>query len=369
MPLSFLSTVLGNPLAVGRGNRTMAQIAFHCPSYHRDHIMNRLLVVLVGLLSSALLTQVSAQPGQPVKAHNALVHAIAISPDGKTVATGGFDNLIKLWEISPDGTLKEKKVLTGHTAGIYAVAFHPKENVLVSASQDKTARIWNLADGKMTFELKGHTGIVDTVAYSPDGKTIATGSEDKSVKLWNPTDGKERKSLGTHGASVYAVAFAPDGKTLASASADNLVKIWDVPGQKELKQLKGHEQPVTTVAFAGDANVVISASMDRTIRVWNVADGKETKKLGPTTDDPYALAWWQPSKTLAVCGYSGLITTWSFEDPGVRISSWLPVLVYKPKFIKQIKSPGYCIAFTGDGKAVLTGHDNGTVVLTALTGK
>jgi WD40 repeat protein len=315
--------------------------------------MIRLQVVLFALLLPAFLPAVSAQTGQPVKAHTALIHTIAVSPDGKTVATGGFDNLIKLWEIAPDGTLKEKKVLTGHTGPVYAVAFHPKDPVLVSVSQDKTGRVWALPDGKMTFELKGHTDIVDTVAFSPDGKTIATGSADKSVKLWNSADGKELKALGTHGASVYSVAFAPDGKTLASASADNLVKIWDVPGQKELKQLKGHEQPVTGVAFAGDANVVVSASMDRTIRVWNVTDAKETKKLGPTTDDPYALAWWPATKTLAVCGYSGQVTTWALDDP-------------KPKLTKAIKSPGYCIAFTGDGKAVLTGHDNGTIVYTLL---
>jgi WD40 repeat protein len=331
--------------------------------------MKRLPVVLAAVLLSAFLTGISAQPVQPVKAHTQLVHTIAVSPDGKLAATGGFDNLVKIWDIAPDGTLKEKKVLTGHTGPVYCVAFHPKDAVLVSVSQDKTGRVWALADGKTTFEIKGHTGIVDTVAYSPDGKTIATGSEDKSVKLWNSTDGKELKALGTHGGSVYTVAFAPDGKTLASASADNLVKIWDVPGQKELKQLKGHEQPVTTVAFAGDPNVLVSASMDRTIRVWNVADGKETMRLGPTTDDPYAVAWWQPSKTLVVCGYSGQVTTWALDDPGHQSSSWSPWVVYKPKFTKQIKSPGYCIAFTGDGKGVLTGHDNGTVVFTALMGK
>jgi WD40 repeat protein len=277
--------------------------------------------------------------------------------------------------------------------------------VLVSGSQDKTAKVWSISDAKVTAEFKGHTDIVDAVAFSPDGKTVASGSADKSVKLWNPKDGKEIKSLGVHTGSVYAVAFSPDGKVLASASADKTAKIWDVVGQKELKQLIGNDEAVTGVTFAGDADTVVTASMDRTIRVWSVKavkdiktlkkdppktdppkkdakvdpkDKKDTKdkkdppkveepkidpkdlgevkRLGPTSDDPYALVWSADTKTLAVIGYSGQITTWALDNE-------------KPKLTKAIKSPGYCIAFTKDGKAVLTGHDNGTVSLTALDGK
>jgi WD40 repeat protein len=262
-----------------------------------------------------------------------------------------------------------------------------------------TAKIWNLQEGKMTGEFKGHTAIVDTVAFAPDGKSVASGSADKTVRLWNPTDGKEIKNLGTHANSVYAVAYSPDGKLLASASADNTVKIWDVAGLKEVKILKGHEQPVTAVTFAGDADTVVTTSMDRTIRVWSIkavkdaqahskdkqdtkkADKSDTKKdpqaqgkvdpkevridpkdagevirRGPTSDDPYAVVWTDKTKLLAVCGYSGQVTSWVLTDP-------------KPRFSRLIKNPGYCIVFTADGKAVLTGHDNGTVVYTPLADK
>ena len=371
--------------------------------------MNRCRLPLFILGVAALMpAAITAQPA-PVKAHAALVHCVAVSPDGKTLATAGFDNAVKLWDIAADGTIKEKKVLTGHTGPVYAVAFHPTDpKVLVSASQDKTARIWDIAEGKMKLELKGHTDIVDTIAFSPDGKSLATAGADKAVKLWNPADGKELKSLGVHDGSVYAVAFSPDSKLLASAGAgkDNLVKVWDVKEQKELTQLKGHEQPVTAVVFA-DNDVIVTASMDRTIRMWTMKDAakldasvpkdtkepkkdvkeppkdkkdakevpkdkkdvkeppkevapfkdpKELKKLGPTTDDPYALAWSPATKTAAVCGYSGQITVWGLNAD-------------KPTFTKAIKSPGYCIAFTADGKSVFTGHDNGTVAVTPIAGK
>jgi WD40 repeat protein len=375
----------------------------------------RFALFLLGVAVVLPSAGVRAQPA-PTKAHTELVHAVAVSPDGKLLATAGFDNLVKLWDINPDGTLKEKKVLTGHTAPVYAVAFHPTDpKILASASQDKTGKVWDITDGKVKFDLKGHTDIVDTIAYSPDGKSLATASADKTVRLWNPADGKELKNLGAHDGSVYTVAFSPDSKLLASAGSgkDNLVKIWDVKGQKELTQLKGHEQPVTSVVFSGNEEVV-TTSMDRTIRVWTTKgaktepkeskdkkeakdkkaakdkkdvkdkkdakkddkknpkdkkdakdkkeepkefkDPKELKKFGPTADDPYAVAWSEKAKQIAVCGYSGLVAVWALDSD-------------KPKFTRAIKNPGYCITFTGDGKKVITGHGNGTVVVTPIDGK
>jgi len=343
-----------------------------------------------------LLSQVHAQPEQMHKAHGALVHAVAVSPDGKYLASGGFDHLIKLWEILPDGTLKEVKTFSGHTGPVYALAFHPKAPLLISVSQDKTGRIWNLADGKTLAELKGHADLVDAVAISPDGQWIATGSADKGVRLWKAADGKEVKNLGAHGGTVYAVAFSPDGKYLASASADKTVKIWDVAGQKEYKVLKGHDDAVTTLTFTDDPDAVVTAALDRTLRLWSIKavqeikeqpkeakkedkdkkddktkkddkekkeapainpkDLGEMKRWGPTVDDPYALAWHSGSKALAVCGYSGQITIWMLTDN-------------QPKFSKRIPNPGYCIVFLPNGKAVVTGHDNGTIAVTPWLAK
>jgi WD40 repeat protein len=195
---------------------------------------------------------------------------------------------------------------------------------------------------------------VDTVALSPDGKVLASGSADKSVRLWDPADGKELKSLGTHGGSVYAVAFSPDGKKLASAGGDNLVKVWDVPGRKELKALKGHGMAVTGVAFTDDKTVV-SIALDRTVRVWNAEDGKEAKKIGPTPDDPFGLAWAAKAKRAAVCGYSGRLAVWDLTAG-------------KEVFTAKVSSPGYCVAVTADGTVLYSGHDNGTVVVTKVSG-
>jgi WD40 repeat protein len=287
-----------------------------------------------------------------LKGHMALVYSLAFSPDGKTLASAGFDNVVKLWDFSAGG--EEVRTLTGHAGPVYCVAFSPDGKILASSSADQTIRFWNPSDGKLIRELKGHTGIVDSVAFSPDGKFLASGSADKTVRLWNPADGKEVKNLGAHGNSVYCVTFSPDSKLLASAGADGLIKLWEVAGQKELKTLKGHDGMVTAVVFAPDnASIYSIGLLDRTLRQWNVASGMEMKKMGPTPDDLYGLAWSPDKKTLATSGYGGNVIVWDLASG-------------KPASTRKLKFGAYCIIFTPDGKALVTGHDNHTCYVTPL---
>ena len=133
------------------------------------------------LFASAALAGADGLPAE-LRGHTALVYSVAFSPDGKQLATAGFDNVVKIWDTT---TGKELRTLTGHTGPVYCVVYSKDGSTIATSSQDKTIRLWKAADGMFLREIKGHTDIVDCVAFSPDGKLLASGGgrEDKTVRL------------------------------------------------------------------------------------------------------------------------------------------------------------------------------------------
>jgi hypothetical protein len=150
------------------------------------------------------------------------------------------------------------------------VAFSPDGRTLATASDDKTARLWGVADGKPLATLAGHEGYVISVAISPDGRTLATASSDNTARLWSIPDGKPLATLAGHADCLWSVAISPDGRTLATASGDKTARLWSIPDGKPLAALAGHGNIVRSVAFSPDGRTLATASDDQTARLWVV---------------------------------------------------------------------------------------------------
>ncbi|KAI9768893.1 MAG: hypothetical protein M1839_003847 [Geoglossum umbratile] len=219
---------------------------------------------------------------QTLEGHSDEVNSVAFSPDGKLVASGSDDRIVKLWDTS---TGVQLQTLEGHSGWVNSVAFSRDAKLVASGSADKTVRVWDTSTGVQLQTLEGHSGRVNSVAFSPDGKLVASGSWDETVRLWDTSTGVQLPTLEGHSDEVNSVALSPDGKLVASGSNDKTVRLWDTSTGVQLQTLEGHSGRVYSVAFSRDGKLVASGSYDKTVRLWDAVTGAALQmlELGITT--------------------------------------------------------------------------------------
>jgi WD40 repeat protein/beta-lactamase regulating signal transducer with metallopeptidase domain len=198
--------------------------------------------------------------------------AIACSPNGKLLAVCGEERVVKIIETSSGQTVR---LLEGHEDVVGRVAFSTDGRTLASAGFDGDIILWDIARGTRKQVLKGHANWVFGVVFSPDGKMLASCGYDKTVRLWDAKTGKPIAVLNKHRGGVRSIAFSPDSKQIASAGTDLAIRVWDIEKKESIQTIKGHEDAIRSVAFSVDGKRLLSAAEDSTVRLWNVADGKQ----------------------------------------------------------------------------------------------
>jgi WD40 repeat protein len=201
--------------------------------------------------------------------------AIAFSPDGKSIFSAGAYRQLYVSDLNT-GKMIERfpQLREDDNYTVLAVAISPDGRIVASGNDDKTIRLWNAASGEPLGVLQGHNERIYALAFSPDGRTLVSASRDRTLKLWDAQSGRLIRNFEGHTNTVLSVAFSPDGRSFASGSADQTIKLWEVATGNLLRTLQGHTQFVLSLAFNQNGRTLVSSSSDKTTRVWSVESGK-----------------------------------------------------------------------------------------------
>ncbi|MDX2230735.1 MAG: caspase family protein [Leptolyngbyaceae cyanobacterium bins.349] len=243
-----------------------------------------------------------------LQGHTNYVGGVSFSPDGQIIATASDDKTVKLWNLAG----QEIRTLTGHTEPVVDVSFSPDGQTIGTASMDGTARLWG-QNGNFLRELKGHTGTVWQVSFSPDQQTIATASSDQTVKLWD-YQGNHKNTLRGHTDRVFTVQFQPPkGELIATAGRDQTIRFWTLAGQSS-PPLKGHTNWIFKVNFSPNGQTLASASYDKTAALWDVVTRSRQAVLKGHQAEVSNAVFLADGQTLLTSGLDSTIRLWNHTD-------------------------------------------------------
>lgn len=198
-------------------------------------------------------------------------HPVSFSPDGESIISNSDYRTLKIWNVA-NGEVQDS--LTGLDLSAYSVAFSPDGKKVVSALNYGHLGIWEISNNNQPQELNRRRGSISTALFSPDGEMVFLPSSGSfNIDVINAQTYKEKMSFSGHTSAVNSVAFSPDYKTIVSTSRDKTLRIWNLETNSCLKVLEGHTDGVNQASYSPSGKLIASASNDNTIRIWDVASG------------------------------------------------------------------------------------------------
>ena len=254
---------------------------------------------------------------------------------------GGRVQVCELWWGSPVASGKPVAVLSHGQWPKCAVAFNPLGRLVAYAGYDGVVRVWNIGTRKLVAELKGHEGTVNALAFSPDGKILASAGEDRTIRLWDTDNWSQAASL-EHDDAVNAIAFMADGKLLVAGDDAGTVRIWSIAEGNYTQELSGHPAAVTAVAVRPDGKFVAAGLENGEIWIWNAETGEQVLTLCGLPGDEWVA--WTPLNHFAASEGAGKYVVWRLDEGENRVRSrnlWFyKEALYRPDILQLTMKTG-----------------------------
>jgi eukaryotic-like serine/threonine-protein kinase len=297
--------------------------------------------------------------------HGDVVLTAAYSPDGTRIVTASYDKTARIWDARTGAQLA---MLSGHGGSVFCAAYSPDGTRIVTASLDKTARIWDARTGAQLAVLSGHDGSVFCAAYSPDGTRIVTASLDKTARVWDARTGVQLLALSGHSGIVSSAAFSRDGTHIVTASDDKTARIWDARTGAQLAVLSGHGDRVETADYSPDGAHIVTASRDETARIWDARTGMQLAALSGHGSHVRSAAYSPDGTRIVTASLDKTARIWDART-GVQLAalsghgSFVYSAVYSPDGTRIVTASQDKTARIWDARmriqlAVLSGHDS-----------
>lgn len=265
------------------------------------------------------------------------IAGVALSPNGKLLASGGWSGHVRVYDWAIGKQLFDFPVEPNGTR----VAFAPDGQLLATVTEDKTAQLWDVTQGKLWADLEGDLFRFHCVTFSPDGARVLAGGGDwkpggiAQVTIWDVASKKQIGKLTGHQNAILGICFSADGKTIATASVDRTIRLWDAASSQCFKTLTGHTANAEGVVFSADGKMLVSAGLDGTVRFWNVETGEEKKRIampGPArtvrlapNGNLLAGGGLKTLKVFAANTHQELGTLWNGADPAAVPMEHFPI--------------------------------------------